>query len=123
LSNPLLEASLTAGGNEIASEELMLNNLESMLASIDVNIPDATRKKMIAVTSQVREFINLSVDSTARQSSNFASVKRERKQQIEELIANLSINDLMLKEANRAIFRAILNYYSRENYVAIQGGF
>lgn len=123
LSNPLLEVALTAGGNEIASEELMLNNLESMLATIDVKIPDATRKKMIAVTSQVREFINLSVDSTARQSSNFAAVKRERKQQIEELIASLSINDLMLKEANRAIFRAILNYYSRENYVAIQGGF
>jgi hypothetical protein len=77
---------------------------------------------MLNITSQVREFINLSLDSTVRQASNFSAVKRERKEQIEAMIQDLSIGDLMLKEANRAIFRSILNYYSRDTYVAIPRG-
>jgi hypothetical protein len=121
-SNPLLEAALTAGGNEVASEERMLVSMEQMLSNTSIDIPKETRMKMLNVTSQVREFINLSLDTTARRASNFSDVKRERKQQIEAMIQDLSIGDLMLKEANRAIFRAILNYYSRDTYVAIPRG-
>jgi hypothetical protein len=121
-SNPLLEAALTAGGNEVASEERMLVSLEQMLSDVNIDIPKETRMKMLNVTSQVREFINLSNDSTVRQASNFSAVKRERKEQIEAMIQDLSIGDLMLKEANRAIFRAILNYYSRNTYTALPRG-
>ena len=117
-SNPLLEAALTAGGNEIASEERMLVSMEQMLVDINVNIPKETRTKMLNVTSQIRAFIELSLDPTVRESNNFSEVKRERKRQIEAIIQDLSIGDLMLKEANRAIFRAILNYYSRDTYTA-----
>jgi len=77
---------------------------------------------MIDITSQVRDFINLSLDRTARETTNFSQLKRSRKEQIESLILDLSSGDLMLKEANRAIFRAILNYYSRDTYVAIPKG-
>jgi hypothetical protein len=73
---------------------------------------------MLNVTSQIRAFIELSLDPTVRESNNFSEVKRERKGQIEAMIQDLSIGDLMLKEANRAIFRAILNYYSRDTYTA-----
>jgi len=121
-SNPLLEAALTAGGNEVASEERMLVSMEQMLVNPDIDIPKETRTKMLNITSQVREFINLSLDSTARQSNNFSDIKREYKRQIEALIQDLSVGDLMLKEANRAIFRAILNYYSRDTYVAVPRG-
>jgi hypothetical protein len=121
-SNPLLEAALTAGGNEVASEERMLVSLEEMLSNISIDMPKESRMKMLNVTSQVREFINFSLDSTARQTNNFSALKRERKEQIEAMIQDLSIGDLMLKEANRAIFRAILNYYSRDTYVAIPRG-
>ena len=121
-SNPLLETALTAGGNEVASEEKMLVNMEQILRDVNVNIPKETRVKMMNITSQVREFINLALDTTAREASNFSEVKRARKEQIESLIADLSTGDLMLKEANRAIFRAILNYYSRDTYVAIPKG-
>ena len=96
--------------------------MEEILTNTDINIPKETRIKMLNITSQVREFINLSLDSTVRQTSNFSDIKRKRKEQIEALIQDLSIGDLMLKEANRAIFRAILNYYSRDTYVAIPRG-
>jgi hypothetical protein len=121
-SNPLLEAALTSGGNEVASEERMLVSMEQMLVDLNVKLPKETRAKMLNVTTQIRDFINLSLDSTARQSTNFSDIKRTRKEQIEALIQDLSIGDLMLKEANRAIFRAILNYYSRDTYVAIPRG-
>jgi len=121
-SNPLLETALTAGGNEIASEERMLVSMEQILADVNVDIPQGTRAKMIDITSQVRDFINLSLDRTARETTNFSQLKRSRKEQIESLILDLSSGDLMLKEANRAIFRAILNYYSRDTYVAIPKG-
>jgi hypothetical protein len=121
-SNPLLETALTAGGNEIASEERMLTSMEQMLADVKIDIPKGTRAKMMDITSQVREFINLALDTTAREASNFSQVKRARKEQIESLILDLSTGDLMLKEANRAVFRAILNYYSRDTYVAIPKG-
>ena len=121
-SNPLLEAALTAGGNEVASEERMLVSMEEILTNTDINIPKETRMKMLNITSQVREFINLSLDPTVRQASNFSAIKRKRKEQIEALIQDLSIGDLMLKEANRAVFRAILNYYSRDTYVAVPRG-
>jgi hypothetical protein len=73
---------------------------------------------MLNVTSQIRDFIDLSLDSTVREASNFSEIKRKRKQAIEAMIQDLSIGDLMLKEANRSIFRAILNYYSRDTYTA-----
>jgi hypothetical protein len=121
-SNPLLETALTAGGNEVASEEKMLVNMEQILRDVNVNIPKESRVKMMNITAQVREFINLALDTTAREASNFSEVKRARKEQIESLITDLSTGDLMLKEANRAIFKAILNYYSRDTYVAIPKG-
>ena len=121
-SNPLLEAALTAGGNEVASEERMFVSMEQILRDVNVDIPKETRIKMMNITAQVRDFINLALDSTAREASNFSQVKRARKEQIESLIMDLSTGDLMLKEANRAIFRAILNYYSRDTYVAIPKG-
>jgi hypothetical protein len=121
--NPLLAAALTAGGNEVASEELMLQNLEQMLASATSNIPSAARTKMLILTSQIRNFINLSLDPVARTSGNFSDIKRQRKMEIEALIAEMASNDLTIKEANRAVFRSILDYYSRDTYKAFQKGF
>jgi hypothetical protein len=43
--------------------------------------------------------------------------------EIEALIAEMASNDLTIKEANRAVFRSILDYYSRDTYKAFQKGF
>jgi len=117
-SNPLLEATLNAGGNEIATETQMLNSLEEMLANTSINVNAGTRSKLLILTNQVRSFINLSVDPAARNTENFTQVKRDRKLAIEQMIAELATQDLSVKEANRAIFSAILDYYSRDSYTA-----
>ena len=122
-SNPLLETALTAGGNEVASEIRMLTSLEQMLTSVNVNIPKEQRSKMIILTNQIRGFVDLAIDPVTRNAENFADIKRERKAEIENLISDMSDGDLMVKEANRAVFRAILDYYSRDTYVAFKKGF
>ena len=123
LSNPLLGPALVGGGNEIASEENMFRSLEEMIVNVDVRMPEATRSKLIVLSNQVRSFIDLANDPEARSLSNFTQLKLERKEQVEQLIANFIEGDLIVKEANRAIFRSILNYYSRDTYTVFRKGF
>jgi len=117
-SNPMLEAALTAGGNEIATEESMLRSLEEMLANTNIKISAGTRYKLLTLTNQMRSFVNMSNDPAVRNVENFVQLKRDRKLSIEQMIAEFAEQDLTVKEANRAIFSAILDYYSRDSYTS-----
>ena len=118
MSNPLLETALVAGGNEVATELNMLSNLEDMIKDSFVNMPVGTRQRLAMVTSRVRQFVSLSNDASIREADNFADIKRDFKLEVENLIASLSAGDAILTEANRAIFKSILGYYSRDTYTA-----
>ena len=123
LANPFLEAAITGGGNEIATEQNMFVNIEAILKNVDIPMQAGTRSKMLILANQIRNFINISTDPELRDSVNFAELKRERKEQIQGLIAQFIEGDMVIKEANRAVFQAILNYYSRETYSAIVKGY
>jgi hypothetical protein len=71
---------------------------------------------MMVAISQMRNFIQLAQDPALRGNSNFADVKRQRKADIEALLAQMLEGDLIIKEANRAVFQTLLDYYSRETY-------
>ena len=115
-ANPFLESAITGGGNEIASETVMFQSIEQILTDTTVEMPAATRSKMLVIASQIRDFINIALDPEIRKSRNFADIKRQRKTDIEALIAKFIEGDLIIKEANRAVFQTILNYYSRDTY-------
>jgi len=117
-SNPLLEAALVAGGNEVATELNMLTNLEEMIKDLSVNMPVGTRQRLAMVTSRVRQFVSLANDASLREADNFADIKRNFRTELENLIASLSSGDAILTEASRAIFKSILGYYSRDTYTA-----
>jgi hypothetical protein len=117
-ANPLLEASLTSGGYEIATEEQMLFGLEEMLSNTKVEVNAGTRTKLLTLTSRVRAFINLSKDPEVRNTENFTQIKREQKFVIEQMISQFATNDMTVREANRAVFSAILDYYSRDSYIS-----
>ena len=53
-----------------------------------------------------------------RNTDNFTQLKRERKAALEQMIAEYATGDLTVKEANRAVFASILDYYSRDSYTA-----
>ena len=115
-ANPFLDAIITGGGFEIASETIMFEALEQMVQDTSFNIPEASRSKIAIAISQIRNFIQISQDPRLKDTSNFADTKRQRKAEIEALIADLLEGDLIVKEANRAVFQTILDYYSRDTY-------
>jgi hypothetical protein len=117
-SNPLLEAALVAGGNEVASELNMLTNLEEIIKDSSIEMPIGTRQRLAMVASRVRQFVSLANDASIREADNFADIKRDFRTEVENLIADLSSGDAILTEANRAIFKSILGYYSRDTYTA-----
>jgi len=115
-ANPFLDAIITGGGFEIASETIMFEALEQMVQDPEFKIPDATRTKISLAVTQVRNLIQIAQDPGLRDAKNFADIKRQRKADIEALIAQLLEGDLIVKEANRAVFQTILDYYSRDTY-------
>ena len=117
-SNPLLEATLVAGGNEVATELNMLSNLEEMIKDSSISMPVGTRQRLAMATSRIRQFVSLSNDASIREADNFADIKRSFRDELENLIISLSSGDAVLTEANRAIFKSILGYYSRDTYTA-----
>ena len=118
-ANPFLDAIITGGGFEIASETVMFEALEQMVQDPAFKIPEASRTKVGIAITQIRDFIRLAQDPSLRDSRNFADAKRQRKADIEALIAELLEGDLIVKEANRAVFQSILDYYSRDTYRAV----
>jgi len=115
-ANPLLEAALTAGGNEVGSELLMLSNLEQIVIDGKIPLDAGSKQRLAMVTSRIRQFVTLSNDQSMRELSNISDIKRQLKEDIQILINDLQTSDPVIKEANRAIFKAILAYYSRDTY-------
>ena len=117
-SNPLLESALTGGGNEVGSELAMLTSVEQILIDNKITVDAGTKQRMAMVSSRLRQFVSFANDPSKRELSNFSEIKREMKEDIKALIDDLQTGDPILKEANRAIFRAILDFYSRDTYTA-----
>jgi hypothetical protein len=95
-----------------------MNSLEQMVANPNADINLATRRRMSLAIKMMREFIAFATDPELKNVSNRTQLKAERKKQIEADLGELMLGDLYMSEANRAIFRSILNFYSRDSYYA-----
>jgi hypothetical protein len=115
-NNPLLNSELIGSGNEIGNESVMLNSLEQLISNPKTDVRPATRQKLMMAIKMIREFVAFSTDPELKNVENIAQLKRERKEQIEANLNELMVGDLYVTEANRAIFKSILGFYSRESY-------
>lgn len=116
--NPLLTPALIGEGNNIGGEEVMLSKLEQMIATPDISMPPATRERMRLAVKMMREFISFARDPELANIVNSVELKAARKDQVEAGLKELMVGDLYVTEANRAIFRSILGFYSRDSYFA-----
>jgi hypothetical protein len=74
----------------------MFENLEQMVQDTAFKIPEATRSKEIAIiATQIRDFIHTSQDPRLKEAKNFADIKRQRRADIEALIAQMLEGDLI----------------------------
>jgi hypothetical protein len=117
-SNPLLEAALIGQGNNIGTEETMLGTLEQMLSTAKIPVDSSTILRMRTATKAIRNYIVTCKSIDAQGASNKTQLKAELKDQVEATLKELMMGDLYVTEANRAIFRSILNFYSRDSYYA-----
>jgi hypothetical protein len=117
-NNPLLNSALIGSGNTIGNESVLLNSVEQMIADPKADIRAATRQKMALAIKMMREFIAFATDPQLKNVTNATQLKAERKAQIEADLNELMTGDLYLAEANRAIFKSILSFYSRDSYFA-----
>ena len=117
-SNPLLNSALIGGGNTIGNEAVLMNSVEQMITNPSVDINPATRQRMALAIKMMREFIAFSTDPQLKNVQNATQLKAERKAQIEANLRELMLGDLYVTEANRAIFKSILGFYSRDSYYA-----
>jgi hypothetical protein len=123
IANPLLNAALIGQGNNIGSEGKLLSSVEELLSDPDLNIENATRERMSIAIKMVKEYISFATDPETKNIINFVDLKRERRDQIEEALKDLTLGDLTVAEANRAIFKSILSFYSRDSYVVFKKGY
>lgn len=119
-NNPLLNSALIGEGNTIGNEAVLMNSLEQMITDPKVSVNPATRQRMALAIKMMREFIAFATDPELKNVTNLTQLKAERKAQIEADLNELMLGDLYVSEANRAIFRSILNFYSRDSYYAFK---
>lgn len=117
-SNPLLEPALTAGGNEVGTELASFSSIEQIIIDGNIKVDAGTKQRLAMITSRIRQFISIANDPSKRELANFSELKRDEKEDIKALIEQLQVSDPIVKEANRAVFKAILEYYSRDSYTA-----
>ena len=114
----MLNSALIGTGNTIGNETVLMNSVEQMILDPSVAINPGTRQRMSLAIKMMREFIAFSSDPQLKDVVNGVQLKAERKAQIEANLKELMLGDLYLTEANRAIFKSILSFYSRDSYYA-----
>ena len=120
--NPLLAAQLEDFGIGVSEEELMLTRVEEILRRKDAPIGKFDRKKVSLAVKLVRDFISFANDENLKTGAiNFVEAKRGRKEEIQRILQDLSVEDRRIKELNRTIFEPILGFYSRDAYRVLGG--
>jgi hypothetical protein len=96
----------------------MLKALSEAVADPKSPIDKATRSTMNLAVKNVSEFVNFAEDPAMGKRWDFSSMKSNKKEQVANILAELSKVNPEVKEANRIIFTGLLNYYSRESVIA-----
>jgi hypothetical protein len=118
-SNPYLLEALQSKNN-FPSEKIMLDNLSTLLSDENTPIAEITRVKMRSAVNAVQEFVALATDQEYKLSPYFTDAKRMKKDEIEKLLEDLRTGDLVMFEAYRAVLQPVLDFYSRDTYVAFR---
>ena len=113
-SNPYLQAAINGSINEQGALRVKFKSLNEAINSVKSPIDKQTRQSMRLVLEEVASFVVLADDETMSRRFDFTNIKAQRKAEIVELIDKLVKSSPAISEANRLIFKPLLNSYSRE---------
>jgi hypothetical protein len=117
-ANPLLVPELIGEGNDIGKEGVMLQQVEQIVNNPNVDIDAGTRQRMQLAIKLMNDYIAFVKNPDLKNADNAVELKAARKTQIEAGLKELMLGNLYVTEANRAIFKSILGFYSRDSYYA-----
>jgi hypothetical protein len=117
-ANPLLVPELIGEGNDIGKEGVMLQQIEQIVNNSNIDIDAGTRQRMQLAIKLINDYIAFAKNPDLKNADNAVELKAARKTQIEAGLKELMLGNLYVTEANRAIFKSILGFYSRDSYYA-----
>jgi len=118
ISNPYLDAEISGKGTNRGDLRKMFKALSEAVSDPKSPIDKTTRSAMNLAIKNVAEFTNFAQDPAMSKRWDFSSMKSNKKEQVVNILAELSKTNAEVKEANRIIFTGLLNYYSRESVIA-----
>jgi hypothetical protein len=121
MSNPYLD-DVVNNGSKRGELSVMFKSLSEAVRSPNTPIDKNTRSAMNLAVSEVSQFLSLAQDQDLKSRFDFANMKATRKAEVVEVITELAKVSPAVAEANRIIFKGLLNAYSRESISAGTGG-
>jgi hypothetical protein len=111
-SNPLLEEAINNPDNR-GTLKIQLNTLADAVNAPKSPIAKDTRASMQLIIQKVRGFIDFNENPYAKNAYDFQDKKAASKEELAQLLFDLSRSNFEIREANRLIFTPILNSYAR----------
>lgn len=113
-SNPYLKAEIMGGIDNQGALESQFIQLSEIVSSKNTPIDKRSRAAMQLVVSEIKQFLSLAQDSELSKRFDFTDTKAAKKESINKIIEEYSKTYPEIREANRLIFRSLLNSYSRD---------
>jgi len=113
-SNPYLKAEIMGGIDNQGALESQFIRLSEIVSSKNTPIDKRSRAAMQLVVSEIKQFLSLAQDSELSKRFDFTDTKAAKKESINKIIEEYSKTYPEIREANRLIFRSLLNSYSRD---------
>jgi hypothetical protein len=113
-SNPYLEAAINGSINERGELGKKFKTLNEAINSNKTPVDAQTRKAMKLILEEVASFVVMAEDESMGRRYDFTQIKEQRKLEIVEIIDKLVKSSPAISEANRLIFKPLLNSYSRD---------
>jgi len=113
-SNPYLKAEIMGNIDNQGTLETKFRELSEIVSSKNSPIDKRSRVAMQLVVSEISQFLSIVKDTNMSSRYDFSDVKAAKKESINKLIEEYSKTYPEIREANRMIFRSLLNSYSRD---------
>ena len=118
ISNPYLEKAINGSIEDRGSLKVKFKSLTDAVNDKSTPIDAKTRKAMKLLVNEVSSFMSIGDDPYLSQRYNYTELKAQKRQEVEKLISTFAKSNSAVNEANRLIFRGILNAYSRDTITA-----
>lgn len=113
-SNPYLKAEIMGNIDNQGELEVKFRELSEIVSSKNSPLDKRSRSAMQLVVSEMSQFLNIAQDQNMASRYDFSEVKAAKKKSINKIIEEYSKTYPEIREANRLIFRSLLNSYSRD---------